>query len=59
MMASSLGENSKLDDAFADSNLASTNFGRVSERPAPSSILVGYEGGVGSRVQVDAPALGT
>jgi len=40
MIATSVGENSKFEDAFASSNLASTSFGRVSERPAPSSILV-------------------
>lgn len=34
MMVSSVGEKSRLDDAFADLNLASTKFGSESLRPS-------------------------
>lgn len=44
MIATSVGENSKLEENFAALNLASTRLGRASEKPR--SILTSEEGAI-------------
>lgn len=45
MMESSVGENSRLDEAFADSNLASTRRGSESVRPRIIFRDIGWRNG--------------
>jgi hypothetical protein len=51
IMASSVGENSKLEVAFAEANFASTKIGRDSDRPRRIFHKAGRRNGQGGEVQ--------